>query len=269
MRETLIISFGDFVYEYRYDAPTNKESVNSADEFEIVYVMQGSGQYVVENREYSVNPRTLFFTAPLEIHGMVQDTPSGVERYRVKFSRRFISQDALNLLLVRFDEHADRAVHPTSSELSLLLTSAFERFEVAQSLEGNARVVYLKALLEEMAVLLSAAAPKPISGKEDELGEKVLRYLNGNINKNISLDKLAGRFFVSKYYLCRAFKRRTGVSVHNYINYKRIMHAKELIESGETASRAAYSVGFGDYSAFYRAYVRVLGKTPGSNKGEG
>jgi AraC-like DNA-binding protein len=40
------------------------------------------------------------------------------------------------------------------------------------------------------------------------------------------------------------------------------MYAKQLIESGETASGAAYKVGFGDYSAFYRAYVRIIGKAP-------
>ena len=38
--------------------------------------------------------------------------------------------------------------------------------------------------------------------------------------------------------------------------------AKQLIEQGETASGAAYKVGFGDYSAFYRAYVKVVGKAP-------
>jgi AraC-like DNA-binding protein len=42
------------------------------------------------------------------------------------------------------------------------------------------------------------------------------------------------------------------------------MYAKQLIESGETASGAAYKVGFGDYSAFYRAYVKILGAPPTS-----
>ena len=86
-----------------------------------------------------------------------------------------------------------------------------------------------------------------------------------NIEKDISLDMLAKRFFVSKYYLCRAFKKHNGISVHGYINQKRVMHAKELIESGETASGAAYRVGFGDYSAFYRAYVKIIGKSPTSS----
>ena len=97
---------------------------------------------------------------------------------------------------------------------------------------------------------------------EGELGARVIRYLNENITRDVSLDSLAKRFFVSKYYLCRAFKKHNGISVHGYINQKRVMYAKQLIESGETASGAAYKVGFGDYSAFYRAYVKLVGKAP-------
>ena len=50
--------------------------------------------------------------------------------------------------------------------------------------------------------------------------------------------------------------------MHAYVNQKRILYAKKLIESGVTASVAAERVGFGDYSAFYRAYVKIIGKSP-------
>ena len=40
------------------------------------------------------------------------------------------------------------------------------------------------------------------------------------------------------------------------------MYAKQLIDAGETAQSAAFKVGFGDYSAFYRAYIRIVGKSP-------
>ena len=111
-------------------------------------------------------------------------------------------------------------------------------------------------------ILLSATASERLPQDEAELGARVIRYLNNNIDKDLSLDRLARKFFVSKYYLCRAFKKHNGTSVHGYINHKRVMFAKQLIEEGETASGAAYKVGFGDYSAFYRAYVKILGVSP-------
>ena len=111
-------------------------------------------------------------------------------------------------------------------------------------------------------MLLSSARKELISHNDEELGAKVARYINEHIEENILLDEVARRFFISKYYLCRLFKKYSGVSVHAYITQKRVLYAKQLIESGQTASGAAYKVGFGDYSAFYRAYVKQIGKPP-------
>ena len=117
-------------------------------------------------------------------------------------------------------------------------------------------------LIAEIIILLSASAGERMLHSEEELGARVIRYLNSHIEHSINLDKLAKRFFVSKYHLCRAFKKHNGISVHGYLVQKRIIYAKQLIESSETASGAAYKVGFGDYSAFYRAYVKIVGKAP-------
>jgi AraC-like DNA-binding protein len=129
-------------------------------------------------------------------------------------------------------------------------------------LPENEKSVYVKTLLSELIVFLSVSSGEQIQINEGELGARVIRYLNENLTRDMNLDTIARRFFVSKYYLCRAFKKHNGVSVHGYINHKRIMYAKQLIEQGDTASGAAYKVGFGDYSAFYRAYVKIIGKSP-------
>ena len=133
------------------------------------------------------------------------------------------------------------------------------------NLPEEKRDVYFDLLISELVVLLCTSKKEVISYNEDEIGIRVIKYLNDHIDKNISLDYLAKKFFVSKYYLCRAFKKHNGISVHGYINQKRVTYAKQLIEQGETASGAAYKVGFGDYSAFYRAYVKVTGKSPTNN----
>ena len=111
-------------------------------------------------------------------------------------------------------------------------------------------------------MLLSVEQNRAVSADDMSLGARITEYINEYIDKTITLDILAKKFFISKYHLCRVFKEYSGVSAHSYINYKRVMYAKQLIDSGELASVAAYKVGFGDYSAFYRAYVRILGISP-------
>ena len=138
----------------------------------------------------------------------------------------------------------------------------FERFASIASYPDNEKDVCARLYIAELLVLLSAKHSDFYLRDDCELGARVIRYLNQNMDRDISLDKLAKRFFVSKYYLCRAFKKHNGISIHGYINHKRVMYAKQLIEAGETASGAAYRVGFGDYSAFYRAYVKLIGRAP-------
>ncbi len=80
--------------------------------------------------------------------------------------------------------------------------------------------------------------------------------------KKITLDILQQRFYVNKYYLCHIFKMNTGFTVIEYITYKRVVRAMELLMSGVTAIDAAHAVGFGDYSAFYKAFKKITGFSP-------
>lgn len=49
---------------------------------------------------------------------------------------------------------------------------------------------------------------------------KTLNYINDNLNKDLSIDTIASKFFMSKYYLMRKFKAQTGSSLHSYIVQK-------------------------------------------------
>ncbi len=232
------------------------------DFFEILYVISGSGKYIVEGAEYKVCPRTLMLIRPLAYHHLVLDKSCVYERFLIHFPKSALSPDALKLLENMTSSNEESGNYYPPRALGNAAISVFDRFDFASGLPETEKDAYTRNLLSELIILLSAAGGEKMVQNEDELGARVIRYLNGNIERDISLDKLAKRFFVSKYYLCRAFKKHNGVSVHGYINYKRIMYAKQLIESGESASGAAYKVGFGDYSAFYRAYVKIVGRSP-------
>ncbi len=229
--------------------------------YEIMYVISGEGKYILEGSEFALKKRVLLLVRPFAYHSVRADNEAPYEAYIIRFQKSALSGAALSMLerLISEDENG-RYFSPDA--VSDPLISAFDRFESAAKLPEPERDAYSGALLSEIVILLSAAMGEKMTYTDDELGARVIRYLNSNIEKNVSLDKLARRFFVSKYHLCRAFKKYSGISVHSYINHKRIMYAKQLIDSGETALGAAYKVGFGDYSAFYRAYVKIVGRSP-------
>ena len=260
-----IISKGvDFSHTVEECAPTEVLATRHChDEYEILYVVSGKGRIILEGSEFPINSRTLFLIKPFEYHCVEIEQTTVYERYVVHFSASGFSRETVSILEKIIGQSKDKSgCFYKAENLSTNAVAVFDRFEHALSLNENEKNFYMKLLISEIFVFLSVSSAHHIVHDECELGARVIKYINEYIDKKLSLDILARKFFISKYYLCRAFKEYSGVSIHSYINHKRVMYAKQLIEAGETASGAAYKVGFCDYSAFYRAYVKIVGTPP-------
>ena len=234
---------------------------------EIHYVSSGEGRYIVEGAEYEMHGDSLIITKPFKYHCVEVGPATPYERYVISFYKKSLPSSLTEVFsgAERVDEDC---IFLPSGAIPDALRSAFERIRIAETLEGDCSSLFLQSLLSEIIVLLAATQAEKVMPAETELGARVIRYLNDNLESDVSLDRIAKRFFVSKYYLCRAFKKYNGISIHGYVTQKRILRAKALIEMGESASGAAYRVGFGDYSAFYRAYVKQIGAPPVMRKSD-
>lgn len=132
---------------------------------------------------------------------------------------------------------------------------------------GYANTLYQKILFLEFMIHLNRATLNEQLEfiDTDHCNTKVvelLQYINRNLTTDLNIDDLAARFYVSKYYMMRLFKAETGYTIGNYINYKRLLLAKELIASGEPITQACYDCGFKNYSTFSRAYKSHFGESP-------
>ncbi len=90
----------------------------------------------------------------------------------------------------------------------------------------------------------------------------LLQHINLHINENLSLDELAQRFNLSKFYLTRRFKELTGLSLHQFIVKKRLTRARYLISVGTDPYCAAVEAGFNNYSHFSRTFKAYFGQNP-------
>ena len=268
MNKVVNAKIGRIMFNFSsYDkTPANLDVRHCHEEYEILYITDGSGKYVIEGVEYPVRPRTMLFVPPLAYHSVKLNPTAPYERYVLRFGDGDLTSETQVFLNTLNSSLEGEGCFFSADALSPSVISLFERLEFADTLPERERVEFMRLLISEIIILLSVAKRESVPKDEGEFGARVIKYLNEHIDKDVSLDKLAKRFFVSKYYLCRAFKKHNGISVHGYINQKRVMYAKQLIESGETASGAAYRVGFGDYSAFYRAYVKIIGRSPTSHE---
>lgn len=257
-----------FQYKTFAKTPDALSARHCHDEYEILYITAGNGRCVIEGAEYPIHPNTIIFAPPFCYHSINLVPDAAYERYVLQFSDFDLTQETQVFLKSLCDNLDGVGCYYGADAISPAIISLFERFEYGEALGEEEKKEFTRLLASELVLLLSVASRESIPRDEGELGARVIKYLNENIHKDICLDKLAKKFFVSKYYLCRAFKKHNGISVHGYVNQKRVMYAKRLIESGESASVAAYSVGFGDYSAFYRAYIKLIGRSPTAKEGK-
>jgi len=93
--------------------------------------------------------------------------------------------------------------------------------------------------------------------------KRVTDYIEEHIDRDLSLATLASVAGVSASHLKSAFRRSTGMPVHEYVVQRRVERAKVLLMQGELpASEIALEAGFSHQSHMARCMRRVLGITP-------
>lgn len=97
--------------------------------------------------------------------------------------------------------------------------------------------------------------------------DTVLKYIEKHYYNKIDLKTAAKLLNLSESYFCRYFKRMTGRTFKDYINFVRICEVEKLILSRDiNISEAAYEVGFCNVSSFNRVFKRIRKYPPGDIK---
>lgn len=101
------------------------------------------------------------------------------------------------------------------------------------------------------------------SSVKPNLPSRIQAYLQANYQDNITLDKLSEDFFLNKYYIVHAFKKKYGVSIMQYLNQLRCTDAKRLLENTDLSiTEIAISVGYNSSSHFTESYKKIIGEAP-------
>lgn len=93
--------------------------------------------------------------------------------------------------------------------------------------------------------------------------KNVLRKIRMDYDRPINLSDLAAEAGLVPQYFCRAFKKASGKTPIEYLNFYRIECAAELlISSSIDVTNVALQCGFNDISYFIRLFSKYKGMTP-------
>ncbi len=258
------------IFHYKEPRSGNIE-VHHHDFYEVYYLVGGELAYWVEGRIIRMTPGELLFINPMELHRPMPDPSQPMcERFVLWINKDFL--EGLCTPQVRltrcFDtnlpNHSHR-VRPAGGERAVLTARMGELVRECYSKDFGSGIS-AQGIFLQLLVQLNRLAHGGDGQQEGEqlspLVQRAMDYIGENLSGELTLEKIAGELFISKYHLSHAFSREVGISVYRYIMLRRLMMARQQLASGAAAGEVARNCGFSDYTSFYRAFKSEYGVSP-------
>lgn len=239
------------------------------DHYEFYLYVGGNAHITVEEKNYTPEPYALFIYPPGVMHrcSVVGELGRYERAYAYSstdFLKAISTQDfpMLQIIEKAMEKHVYgyRLGVRAGSSLVAQMDDIIHHAHLTSPAEQMLNRCRMTMLLVSVCQAIGVTEEEKLSTSSQI--HQVIAYINEHLAEDLSLDELAARFYVSKYYLLHAFKEYADISVHQYIISKRIIHAQILLRDGVSPGEAARASGFNDYAGFYRAFVKQTGTTP-------
>ena len=256
---------GGCYIRHAVDESPDPSSVNFHvhDRCEIYCFVSGTAEYHVEGTVYPLGQGSLLIMRPGEAHCVRILDSTRYERYAVNFPLSlFDGFDPRRTLMAPFTERELGKDNHYILEGQERVFGEMLRDNVSDYERTVLITVRLIGLID--LIVREYRSSETSAGEYVTLPEKAVAYVNRHLFEKLSIEALASHFFLSRSQFGRIFKQATGASPWDYITAKRLIAAKSLISGGVPAGVAAENCGFGDYSSFYRAYVKRFKHSPGA-----
>lgn len=221
--------------------------------FELISVIGGSIDIMVEGRAYRCSKGECAVIAPLTYHSVSVTNSGEYKRITALFDASALPEAVSGRLAKRSSE-SPIFRHSTFSSLSE------ELVQVIISGDEENYSPLANAIATKMLYTCAdgtAAKHNETAQSNEGLLERVIRYIDANIEKKLTLDDIAQAHFISRSSLCHVFSERMQISPKQYIIQKKMAYASMLIANGASATHAARTVGYDNYSNFYRMYKKI------------
>lgn len=237
------------------------ENYHSHSHYEITHLdSDDENLYYIDGRVYHVDSNSIMLASP-GIRHITSRRYKHVPRIIINFKREYVAEfkdfcgidvDKIfqNLMLVFSD--------------SQMLEIKNLAYQMHKEYQNNSQSPHLRLLLANFLDLLSSPLYVPEPSRQDEPAtHEILRYIQANYFKDISLGILSKIFFQDIYKLCRDIKKCTGMTFSDFLTLTRLNHARDMLENSDTAvTHIAENVGYNSQTYFSTAFKRYTGLSP-------
>ncbi|WP_026755815.1 AraC family transcriptional regulator [Sediminibacter sp. Hel_I_10] len=211
---------------------------------------------------------------------MIIDFPVATKNNPTQCLALGIDTAKINEIVEKFNEHV--AIESENNAWNLDKTASHlinntdvnhlvERLTYTFTNSNKSKDVLLDLMIQELIVrLLQTKAKSLIINDPDQVFNDtrigtVIKYIKEHLtDKNMSVDILAKKAYMSTSHFHKQFKNTLGISPIDYINSEKIRLSKKLMKASEDfrMSEIAYKSGFNNTSYFNRQFKKMELMTP-------
>ncbi|MCC3373575.1 helix-turn-helix domain-containing protein [Cohnella sp. REN36] len=252
-------------------------------DYELLYVKDGEIKVTVEDQVYNGIPGDIFLFKPMQTHSILLLNNQRLHQPHVHFDLFYqpdspavkVSYKPLKAMTEqeRASFREDITPHlesPLPNHIRLNRPIVIEKliYDIIFELEQKFpyRDIAAKGLFVQLWIQLLREIHwqnnAHLLSKWEQL-DRVKNYISHHTDHEITLDELSDLANLSKYYLCRLFKKAYGMTPIQYHVTIRLEKAKQMIQfTNLPLSHIAESIGFQSLYAFSRAFRKVENVPP-------
>lgn len=240
------------------------ERLHAHDYYELTLIAEGEGvEYIADGQNVAAEVGMAILTKPGKVHMYRLEKPIRYERFVIYFKDPERLFDVGEIM--KFIEQGSEAFAAFR-----LPPFAYSRLlEEEKALVSGAPTACASAYLAigELFLLLSKEkSATPIKDLPPHFIGEIKDYIDGHFLELSSATALCEKFFYSREYISRSFRRYYNTPIYDYILQRKLLYCRTLLEKGEGVESAARKAGFSSLAGFVKLFKKQYGCTPSEYK---
>lgn len=238
--------------------------------FEILYVLEGHACHFMEDRDHDIRQGDFVLIRCGEVHGTVCRQTENTRIMVVKFMPSLVGEQYCRLsgsrYITAFLNSGRTCIYRLSGEEKRVIQAVLQELYQDFAAKGSAYELLVKSGVYRLIAYCIRygliTVPNAVSGCDYEKLLEVLLYIENHFQEDITLWQVSEMLHMNYSYTSRYFKKLTGRTFKQYLDYIRVCEADKLLQTERHMFRIAEQCGFSSQQSFSRVYKRLRGHPP-------
>jgi AraC-like DNA-binding protein len=245
---------------------------------EFLYIHQGHGHITVGDQVIDVNPGTLFYFQPFQLHRVQMNVSLSqpYERTIISFEPSVFTSyidpfahlaDYYNQLW--HGELPNQTIQELTEDSELCRMYEFFARRLAQCKKTESQhefgilVLRLLQALYDIGFTDTKSIATAESSRLKRHSESIMAWIEVHYHETFTLSQISEELHLTKTYISRIFREETGTSLMGFVTARRIRQASLLLyETDLSIEQIGEKVGFPNFSYFCQVFKKHVGLSP-------